>query len=257
MSHPALKSLYVALSLLAGAASAADPVTIAYQTGIDPSKVAQADGAYEAATGSKINWRKFESGAEVIAAVASGDVPIGNIGSSPLAAAASRGLPIQTFLVTAEIGDSEALVVRNGSNITAPKDLVGKKVAVPFVSTTHYSLLAALKHWGVDASKVNIVNLRPSEIAAAWQRGDIDAAYVWEPALGTAKASGKVLVSSAQVASGARPLTTCGLCARTLPRSIRSFSPSLSKSPAPPTPSTTPTRRAMPPTAPMWTKSPA
>ena len=146
MSHPALKSLYVALSLLAGTASAADPVTIAYQTGIDPSKVAQADGAYEAATGSKINWRKFESGAEVIAAVASGDVPIGNIGSSPLAAAASRGLPIQTFLVTAEIGDSEALVVRNGSNITAPKDLIGKKVAVPFVSTTHYSLLAALKH---------------------------------------------------------------------------------------------------------------
>ena len=59
--------------------------------------MAQADGAYEAATGSKINWRKFESGAEVIAAVASGDVPIGNIGSSPLAAAASRGLPIQTF----------------------------------------------------------------------------------------------------------------------------------------------------------------
>lgn len=205
MSHPALKSLYVALSLLAGAASAADPVTIAYQTGIDPSKVAQADGAYEAATGSKINWRKFESGAEVIAAVASGDVPIGNIGSSPLAAAASRGLPIQTFLVTAEIGDSEALVVRNGSNISAPKDLIGKKVAVPFVSTTHYSLLAALKHWGVDASKVNIVNLRPSEIAAAWQRGDIDAAYVWEPALGTAKASGKVLVSSTQVGKWGAP----------------------------------------------------
>ncbi len=28
-----------------------------------------------------------------------------------------------------------------------------------------------------------IINLRPPEISAAWERGDIDAAYVWEPAL--------------------------------------------------------------------------
>ncbi|MEC5206769.1 taurine transport system substrate-binding protein [Vogesella perlucida] len=183
----------------------AEDVTIAYQTGVDPSKVPQANGEYEKATGAKINWRKFESGAEVVAAVASGDVPIGNIGSSPLAAAASRGLPIQTFLITGVIGESEALVVRNGSNINKPADLVGKKVAVPYVSTTHYSLLAALKHWKVDASKVNILNLRPSEIAAAWQRGDIDAAYVWDPALGKVKASGKVLTSSAEVSKWGAP----------------------------------------------------
>jgi taurine transport system substrate-binding protein len=82
---------------------------------------------------------------------------------------------------------------------------VGKRVAVPFVSTTHYSLLAALKHWGVDAKKVNIVNLRPTEIAAAWQRGDIDAAYVWDPALGQIKAGGKVLTSSAEVARWGAP----------------------------------------------------
>ena len=40
--------------------------------------------------------------------------------------------------------------MRNGSGIEKPEDLVGKTVAVPFVSTTHYSLLAALKHWGID-----------------------------------------------------------------------------------------------------------
>lgn len=195
----------VALSLAAWSVQAAETVTIAYQTGVDPSKVAQADGVYEKTTGAAINWRKFESGAEVIAAVASGDVPIGNIGSSPLAAAASRGLPIQTFLVTGVIGEAEALVVRNGAGIGKPADLVGKKVAVPYVSTTHYSLLAALKHWKVDANKVNVINLRPSEIAAAWQRGDIDAAYVWEPALGKIKANGKVLTTSAEVGKWGAP----------------------------------------------------
>lgn len=205
MTRPTLTSLLVSLAFIPALANANDGVTIAFQTGVDPSKVAQADGDYEKATGKKINWRKFESGADVIAAVASGDVPIGNIGSSPLAAAASRGLPIQTFLVTGVIGASEALVVRNGSGINKPADLIGKKIAVPYVSTTHYSLLAALKYWKVDASKVTILNLRPSEIAAAWQRGDIDGAYVWDPALGKVKASGKVLASSAEVGKWGAP----------------------------------------------------
>ncbi|BCL74610.1 taurine ABC transporter substrate-binding protein [Jeongeupia sp. HS-3] len=183
----------------------ADEVTIAYQTTVEPAKVAQADGSYEKATGSKISWRKFESGAEVITAVASGDVQIGYVGSSPLAAAASRALPVQTFLIAAQIGSAEALVVRNGAGIAKPADLVGKKIAVPFVSTTHYSLLAALKHWNISPSQVQIINLRPSEITAAWQRGDIDAAYVWDPALGKAKENGKVLVSSTEVAKWGAP----------------------------------------------------
>ena len=203
-----VQALAIALGLFATACPAlaqAQPVRIAYQTVVEPAKVAQADGLYEKATGQAIEWRKFESGAEVITAVASGDIQIGYVGSSPLAAAASRELPIETILVAAEIGSAEALVVRNGSGITKPADLVGKKVAVPFVSTTHYSLLAALKHWGIDAKKVNVINLRPTEITAAWQRGDIDAAYVWDPALGKIKESGKLLTSSAEVATWGAP----------------------------------------------------
>ncbi|WP_341677994.1 taurine ABC transporter substrate-binding protein [Niveibacterium sp. SC-1] len=190
---------------LATAAHAADEVAVAYQTSVDPSKVAQADGLYEKATNAKINWRKFDSGADVITAVASGDVQVGYVGSSPLAAAVSRNLPVVTFLVAAQLGSAEALVVRNGSKIEKPADLVGKKVAVPFVSTTHYSLLAALKHWKIDPAKVQIVNLRPPEIIAAWQRGDIDAAYVWDPALGKAKESGKLLTTSAEVGKWGAP----------------------------------------------------
>lgn len=193
------------LTALTMGAQAADKVTIAYQTTVEPSKVAQADGVYEKATGWTIDWRKFDTGAEVIAAVASGDVQIGYVGSSPLAAAASRQLPIETFFIAVQIGASEALVVRDKAGIAKPQDLVGKKIAVPFVSTTHYSLLAALKHWGINPKDVQILNLRPPEIAAAWERGDIDAAYVWDPALGKIKASGKVLTDSAQVAQWGAP----------------------------------------------------
>ena len=57
-------------------ASAADSktVTVGYQTDIEPSKIAQAGGLYEKASGYKINWRKFNTGADVIAAMASGDL---------------------------------------------------------------------------------------------------------------------------------------------------------------------------------------
>ncbi|WP_244423913.1 taurine ABC transporter substrate-binding protein [Phyllobacterium sp. YR531] len=189
-----------------GSARAEDlQFTIGYQTVVEPSKVPQADGTYEKATGAKIDWRKFDSGADVITAVASGSVDIGYVGSSPLAAAASRELPIQTILVVGLIGESEALVARNGSGVSKITDLAGKKVAVPFVSTTHYSLLAALKHEKVDPKTVEILNLRPPEIAAAWERGDIDAAYVWDPALGQIRTSGTIIVDSAKVAEWGAP----------------------------------------------------
>jgi taurine transport system substrate-binding protein len=183
----------------------ATDVTIAYQATIEPSKIPQADHTYEKVTGDNIAWRKFESGASVITAVASGDVQIGYVGSSPLSAAASRGLPVTTFLIAAQLGAAEALVVRDGSGITQPEDLLGKRIAVPFVSTTHYSLLSALKHWHIDANKVQIINLQPSEIPAAWHRGDIDAAYIWDPAQARIKQSGKVLVDSQQVAKWGAP----------------------------------------------------
>ena len=182
-----------------------DTVVIGYQTGVDPTKVAQADGEFEKNSSQSIEWKKFDTGADVVNALASGDVNIGNIGTSPLAAAASRNLPIEVFFIAAKLGGSEALVVSNRSGIKSPQDLKGKTIAVPFVSTAHYSLLSALKHWVIEDSQVKIVNLRPPEISAAWERGDIDAAYVWEPALSKAAETGKVLTDSKQVGEWGAP----------------------------------------------------
>lgn len=206
MSIPFARRLLAILTIssLSLTAAAAD-FTVAYQTTVDPAKVAQADGAYEKASQSEIDWRKFDGGAEVITAVASGDVQIGYVGSSPLAAAATRQLPVQTFLIATQIGAAEALVARDGSNITKPEDLIGKKVAVPFVSTGHYSLLAALKHWNIDPAKVQVLNLAPPAIISAWKRGDIDATYVWDPALGVAKENGKVLITSGELSELGAP----------------------------------------------------
>jgi taurine transport system substrate-binding protein len=187
------------------AGPARNAVVIGYQTGVDPTKVAQAEGAYDRAIGKPVVWRKFDSGTDVITALAAGDIDFGDLGSSPLAVATTRQLPIEAIAIISRLGRSEALVVRNGAGIAAPKDLVGRIVAVPFVSTAHYSLLAAIHHWGIDPARVQILNLSPPQIAAAWARGDIDAAYVWNPALGQLKADGRLMVGSDQVAAWGAP----------------------------------------------------
>ena len=199
-----LTALSLALASSLPVVAADKPLTIAWQTTVEPSKLPQADGAFDRALG-PIQWRKFDSGADVIAAMASGDVQIGYVGSSPLAAAAARKLPVQAFYIVGLIGEAEALVVKKDGPIAKPADLVGKKIAVPYVSTTHYSLLAALKHWGLDPKTVQVLNLRPPEIAAAWARGDIDGAYIWDPALGKIKPTARVLATSVDVAGWGAP----------------------------------------------------
>ena len=191
--------------VLSSTATMAKNIVIGYQTNVEPSKVAQADGVYDREIGKKIDWRLFNSGAEVLTALASGSVDIALIGSSPLGAAVANNLPIEVFLVATDLKSAEALVVRNGSGIHSPKDLIGKKVATPFASTAHYSLLGALKHWNIQQSQIHLLNLKPAEINAAWRRGDIDAAFVWSPALANIKKTGKVLVDAGQVGAWGSP----------------------------------------------------
>lgn len=195
----ALTALLGGLSLPAHA----ETLRIGWQQIVEPARVPQADKTYDAATGAEVEWSLFGGGADVIAAIAAGAIDIGYVGSSPLTAAASQGLPIETIYVVGNIAEAEALAVKG---VNTPEDLRGKKIATPFVSTAHYSLLTALKHWGIPANEVQLLNLRPQEIAAAWERGDIDGAYIWDPVLNQIKnAGGAVLADSADVAAWGGP----------------------------------------------------
>jgi taurine transport system substrate-binding protein len=187
--------------LTAGGAWAAErSVTFAHQDMVVPFRALMAAGAIEKATGYTVHWRKFGGGGDVIRAMASGNVQIGEAGSSPIAAAASQGLDIQLFWILDEIAEAEQLVARNGGGVTRVADLRGKTIAVPFVSTAHYQLIAALAEAGLTQQDVRILNMRPPEIAAAWERGDIDATFIWDPVLARVKKSGTVVVSAGDLA---------------------------------------------------------
>jgi taurine transport system substrate-binding protein len=202
-----LTRLMAAAALMAGGAAFAQTkeVTFAHQDMLVPLRTLMESGELEKATGYKINWRMFGGGGDVIRAMASGDVQIGEAGSSPVTAAASQGQDIKLFWILDDIADAEALVARNGSGINSVKDLKGKKVATPFVSTAHYQLMVDMKLQGVDAKGVTVMNMRPPEIAAAWERGDIDAAFIWDPVLSKIKTNGKVLATSGSIGKKGYP----------------------------------------------------
>jgi taurine transport system substrate-binding protein len=174
-------------------------VTFAYQDMMNPFRWVQQQGEIEKATGYKINWRQFGGGGDVIRAMASGDVAIGEVGSTGVATAISQGMDVELFWILEDIAAAEALVARNGSGVNSIADLKGKKIATPFVSTSHFQLLYALNKAGIKATDAQILNMRPPEIAAAWGRGDIDATFIWDPVLSTVKKNGKVLTTSGAI----------------------------------------------------------
>ena len=224
-----------ALAVFAAAnAGAADKsVTVGYQTDALPSSVAIANGEFAKATGFKIDFRRFNSGAEIFAAIASGDVQVDYVGSSPFAAATSRGLDVKAFYLASISGVDEALVVRNGSGINSLADLKGKKLAAAPVSTDHYQLLALIKSLGLTEKDVQVFAIPQPDIVAGYNRGDLDGGFVWDPALTELKKNGKVLATSKDVADKGAPTFSAwvatGSFAKANPDFLKSFAGVIAK----------------------------
>lgn len=145
----------------------------------------------------EIEYIKVGGGGDMLRAIAADQIDFGGLGNPPATIGVVRGLPIQGTMVLNMLDFVEAMVVRTDANIKSFKDLAGKTIAAPFGSTTHYLLLQALANEGIDPGGMKILDLRPSDIAVAWARGDIDAAWYWEPNLDKAvKDGGNIFMTS-------------------------------------------------------------
>lgn len=147
----------------------------------------------------KCNFIIFDSGVEANKALASGSIDFATMGNTNAITALSRELDVEMVWIHEVLGEIEGLAVKNGSGINEVTDLVGQRIATPFASTSHYILLNVLKEAGIE-DKVQLLDMQTAEIVAAWERGDIQAAYTWQPSLGKLLESGKVLISSKEMA---------------------------------------------------------
>src|ERR1051326_4877031 len=97
-------SLVVLASLDAAPASAAglsvQSLTVGYYANPNPERIAQRKGWFDEALGIKVQWKPFESGAAMMAAISSGAIQFTcESGSPPIVAAAANGEPMQVFWV--------------------------------------------------------------------------------------------------------------------------------------------------------------
>jgi taurine transport system substrate-binding protein len=164
-----------------------------------------------------IEWSNFASGGDVVQAFGGKSLDIGLAGSSPSTKALSAplDLPVSVIWIHDVIGSAESLVVRDGE-ATDIAGLKGKTIATPFGSTAHFSLLQAITDAGEDPADYTLVNTEPEQIAPAWSRGDVDAAWIWDPTLSQlTKDGGEVILTSEDTAKAGKPTFDLAIADRT------------------------------------------
>ncbi|MFC6314160.1 ABC transporter substrate-binding protein [Lapidilactobacillus achengensis] len=147
----------------------------------------------------KLKFITFDSGVDANKALLSGGVDFATMGDTNGVVALAAEIPVQLCWINEICGANEALVVRRGAGIKRVKDLAGRKIATPFASTSHYSLMSALSQAGIR-DQVTLLDMDTQNIVAAWQRGNIDAAYTWQPTLAQLLPEATVLCDSADLA---------------------------------------------------------
>ncbi len=204
MKKTFLTTTVAAMAFMAGAqgALALDEITVAYFLEWPmPFEYAKQMGTYDEEMGVKVNWRAFDTGTAMSAAMASGDVQIAvSQGVPPFVVATSAGQDLQTIAVAVSYSENDNCVVRSDLEITKDNaaDLAGKKVAVPLGTAAHYGFLRQMDHFGIDLSSLDIVDMAPPEGAAALAQGAVDMACGYGGGLNRMKEHGNVLLTGAE-----------------------------------------------------------
>lgn len=149
-----------------------------------PGYVALEEGFFEETLpGVDVQVTYFNSGSDAGTAVVSGAIDATYIGPGPAAALylESQG---GVAVVSGVTSGGASFVVRKGSGISSPDDLVGKKIAVPgFGNTQDVALRTWLHEQGLEANdaggEVDVLEVDNPELLALFEAGHLDGA--WEP----------------------------------------------------------------------------
>lgn len=197
----------MALATFAASAGLAPKVAIAQEvkavlghfSSANPQTYSKAINSMQTAFGNKakVEYVSVSAGPQIVAAMAGNSMDICNIGSSPMIVAMANKVKLSMVYVQKIVTDSECLAIRTETGIGDLKGLAKKKIGLPFNTSVHFAMLSALKTVGITAKDVELVNMPPPSLVAAWKRKDIDAAFIWYPFLGDlVDAGGKIILTT-------------------------------------------------------------
>ncbi|HTN26560.1 MAG TPA: ABC transporter substrate-binding protein, partial [Burkholderiales bacterium] len=139
---------------------------------------------------------KFTAGPPFFAAFQSESIDIGFLGIQPATTGIAQGIPIRIVAIENDAAGAEGLVARTDSGIRSLADLKGKSVATKRGSSAHTALLKGLEFAKIPQSDVRIVDIDVTALMPAFTKGDIPAAWYWEPWMGLLKRNGGVLIAT-------------------------------------------------------------
>jgi taurine transport system substrate-binding protein len=177
-----------------------DSVTIGVIEGGPESAILKKEG-YLKGLDVKVNTVTYASGTDINNAFISGNLDAASFGSSPVTLGLVNGVQYKSvYIPYVQSGNIEALVVKNSTKIKQVSELKAHTIGVPAGTTAHYALLQTLAKAGLSTSDVTIMDMDGQNIVAAWKRGNIDAAYIWSPALNECKKDGTIIANDGDLA---------------------------------------------------------
>jgi len=159
-----------------------------------------ASGALEGAPYT-VEWSEFPAAQPLLEAVGGGAADLGLTADAPFIFAYQSGSPVKAIAVQApanQAAEALAILVKNGSPLRSPQDLVGKSVATTRGSIGHHLLLQTLERANIPVNKVRVTFLPPGDAKAAFDSGSIDAWATWTPYTNVAIKEGARTVADAK-----------------------------------------------------------
>jgi len=134
--------------------------------------------------GLNVQLTQFATGPVEIAAMASGNIDISQIGNGAHTLCAKGQADIITL---DDYSLADEVLANKDKGITTIADLKGKKIATSLGTSSQLILDLALKSAGMTEKDVTVVNMDPSGAVTAMVSGNIDACAIWSPSTVTVK----------------------------------------------------------------------
>ena len=131
---------------------------------------------YFAEEGLDVELVPFSAGPPEVAAMVSGDLQFGYIGSGATNLAANGEVEIIFFI---NLGDAEVIVVNKKSGYKSLSDLKGKTLATTLGTSAENIVNFALQREGMTMDDINIINMDQSGCVTAMLSGKVDAVCVY------------------------------------------------------------------------------
>ena len=140
--------------------------------------MAEAEGFFSR-NGLEVSSKQYEMGSPGLLAIGAGEGDVSIQTENATVTNIAKGIDAIVVATVATAPRSLKGVAR--MDVKTPRDLIGKKVGVPQGSSAEFHLATYLKTYHLDVSQLKLVNAPPPELSVMVYKGDIDAAFFWEP----------------------------------------------------------------------------